>query len=666
MDKHATGFSISVIIVSYNVRFFLEQALRSVFKAVSHLSVQVWVVDNASSDDSVDMVKQKFPMVQIIENKDNVGFARANNMAIRQSKAAYILLLNPDTLLEEGSLLKCFQFMENNKDAGALGVRMIDGTGNFLPESKRGIPTPWVAFCKTFGLSSLFPGSPLFNTYYLGHLSANKIAAVPVLSGAFMFLRAEALHKSGLLDEDFFMYGEDIDLSVRLLGAGYKNYFFPETTIIHYKGESTRKGSINYVRIFYQAMILFAEKHLAGKYKGLYVFLLHSAIYIRAVISLLGQWLKKFGLPLSDTLLAYAGLFFLQFLWGFYRFDDAHYYNNHFFYFNAPFYVFIWLIMLFIGGAYDKKVSPGSVLSSLLMGSLIISAVYGFFEPAYRNSRALILLGTLWNALSMVGMRYLVFPQFRRKVLQKSTSRCLIVGSLDEGSRAQALLDAVGFDAISVGLVSPQPLTSDTGPFLGQLIDLDDICRINRVDDIIFCSKDVSSTQMMYWMNKMAHRYQFRILQASNESMISSYSKNDPGEWFTYRIHLHLADQRFKRQKRLFDLMLCLLYIFFLPVFILTNIKNVNTAFQNLLSVLTGKRTWFGYDQSVPLTIAELPEIPNGVYPISSILFHGNEPSIEKSKRANLNYARHYDFNTDLNLLGQLIIRRCKIKPGNH
>ena len=159
MYKKSFAPSISIVIVNYNVRFFLEQALRSVLKATADMSVQVWVVDNASSDDSMDMVKQKFPTVQIIENKDNVGFARANNMALRQSNADYVLLLNPDTLLEESSLSKCFHFMENNPEAGALGVRMIDGTGNFLPESKRGIPTPWVAFCKTFGLSALFPSS---------------------------------------------------------------------------------------------------------------------------------------------------------------------------------------------------------------------------------------------------------------------------------------------------------------------------------------------------------------------------------------------------------------------------------------------------------------------------------------------------------------------------
>lgn len=665
MDPFSTRFSISVILVNYNVRFFLEQALRSVFNAMSQLDVEVWVIDNASEDDSIDMVKQKFPTVRIIENKDNLGFARANNMAIRQSSAHYILLLNPDTLLEELSLITCFRFMENTKEAGALGVRMIDGTGKFLPESKRGIPTPWVAFCKTFGLSSLFPGSRLFNTYHLGYLSEFKTTEVPVLSGAFMFLRAEALAKSGLLDEDFFMYGEDIDLSVRLLEAGYKNYYFPETTIIHYKGESTRKGTVNYVRIFYQAMMLFAEKHFAGKHKNVYVFLLHTAIYIRAIGTLSGHFFKKFGLPVVDSLLAYAGLFMLQYVWGIYRFDDSNYYDDRFFYINAPFYVFIWIIMLFFGGAYDKKISPKSVLSSLLIGSLIISAVYGFFEPAYRNSRALIVLGTLWSALSMSGIRFLVFPRFRREFLQKGKTRFLIVGSLNEGSRAQALLDSVGFNSIAVGIVSPQPVAAGSSAVLGQLQDLDDICRISQVDDIIFCSRDVTSAQIMYWMSKLGNRYQFRIMQESNESMISSYSKDDPGELFTYRIHLNLADNRFKRQKRIFDLIFCLFYFCFLPVIGLLQFRNFGTAIRHLKEVLKGEKTWFGYRVSGQVKSEELPEIPNSVYAISSILFKEAEPSIEKIRRANIIYARHYDFNTDVNMLFKCIIRQIKKMTSN-
>ncbi|MEL6867301.1 MAG: glycosyltransferase family 2 protein, partial [Bacteroidota bacterium] len=239
---------LSVIIVNYNVKYFLEQALLSVRKAAARVETEVFVVDNNSVDESVSMVREKFPEVILIANKDNPGFSIANNQAIRQSNGEYVLLLNPDTVVEEDTFEKCVAFMDAHPRAGALGVKMIDGSGAFLPESKRGFPSPLVAFYKTFGLSRLFPKSQIFNHYHLGYLDKDENHEVEVLAGAFMFLRASVLEKVGLLDETFFMYGEDIDLSYRIVKAGYKNYYFSATTIIHYKGESTKKGSLNYVR----------------------------------------------------------------------------------------------------------------------------------------------------------------------------------------------------------------------------------------------------------------------------------------------------------------------------------------------------------------------------------------------------------------------------------
>ena len=200
------------------------------------------------------MLNEKFPEVKIIANKENLGFAKANNQAIREAEGEYILLLNPDTLVEEDTFEKTIAFMGSHPDAGGLGVKMVDGKGKFLKESKRGLPTPSVAFFKMTGLARIFPRSPLFARYYLGHLSDDEIHEVEILSGAFMLLRREVLQKTGLLDEDYFMYGEDVDLSYRILKAGYKNYYFPLTRIIHYKGESTRKSSVNYVFTFYQSI----------------------------------------------------------------------------------------------------------------------------------------------------------------------------------------------------------------------------------------------------------------------------------------------------------------------------------------------------------------------------------------------------------------------------
>jgi Predicted glycosyltransferases len=247
---------ISIVIVNYKVKFFLEQALLSVRNASQGLNSEVFVVDNNSQDDSVAYLQPLFPEVHFIENTENVGFARANNQAIALSSGDYVLLLNPDTLIGEDVLRQTLQFMDNHPQAGGVGVKMIDSNGRFLPESKRSVPTPWVSFCKIFGLTKMFPKSRFFARYNLGYLDENRIQKIDVLAGAFMMLRREALNASGLLDEQFFMYGEDIDLSYRITCNGYENYYLP-LRILHYKGESTPKHTIKYVRIFYQAMDIF-------------------------------------------------------------------------------------------------------------------------------------------------------------------------------------------------------------------------------------------------------------------------------------------------------------------------------------------------------------------------------------------------------------------------
>ena len=287
--------TLTIIIVSYNVRYFLEQCLKSVIRASHTLDVDIVVVDNGSEDDSVVMVQTLFPLVKLIANDDNKGFSKANNQAIRQSESDYILLLNPDTVLEETTLIRTLDFMVNHPEAGGLGIKMIDGKGHFLPESKRGLPTPWASICKMSHLSQLFPRSKVFNQYYMGFLPENKTNKVEVLAGAFMLLRRKVLDKIGLLDEDFFMYGEDIDLSFRITQSGYFNYYFPEARMLHYKGESTRKSSLNYIRLFYGAMLIFARKHFAGKNELLLSLVILPGVYLRAAIAMIYRLLNSFS-----------------------------------------------------------------------------------------------------------------------------------------------------------------------------------------------------------------------------------------------------------------------------------------------------------------------------------------------------------------------------------
>ena len=276
---------LSIVIVSYNVRSYLEQCLQSVKQALEGIEGEVFVVDNRSDDDSVETVRTKYPWVRLIENPENMGFSRANNIAIRESIGEYVLLLNPDTIVEKDTLREVLRFMEEHPKAGGAGGMMHHADGSVAPESRRALPTPWVSCLKMLGFTK---------RYYMSHLPWDKPGRIEVISGAFCFLRRNAIDQVGLLDEDFFMYGEDIDLSYRLLKGGWENWYLPYP-ITHFKGKSTQKSDYRYVHIFYKAMLIFFRKH----YSHLSVFYalpVKMAIYFRAAIALTDILRKKLHL----------------------------------------------------------------------------------------------------------------------------------------------------------------------------------------------------------------------------------------------------------------------------------------------------------------------------------------------------------------------------------
>ncbi|MCG7856895.1 glycosyltransferase family 2 protein [Flavihumibacter sediminis] len=293
---------LSVIIVNYNVCFFLEQCLATVEAAGEALEMEVIVVDNASTDGSMEYLPAKFPRVQFIRNAGNLGFAKANNQAMEIARGKYLLLLNPDTLVTEKAFRTSMAFFESHADAGCIGMRMFDGRGHFLPESKRGFPTSMNAFFRLSGLSTIFPQSSIFSGYYQGHLSPETVQEVEVLAGAYMMLRREVFEKVGPLDERFFMYGEDIDWSYRILKGGYINYYLPNPGIIHFKGESSSKDP-SYIRHFYRAMQLFVEKHY-GRHSRLRQLMLQQAINMRMLMARAGihkgLWKKGAGRKIRE------------------------------------------------------------------------------------------------------------------------------------------------------------------------------------------------------------------------------------------------------------------------------------------------------------------------------------------------------------------------------
>lgn len=295
---------LSVIIVSYNVKYYLEQCLLSVVASASgKMNVEVFVVDNASTDDSVNYLRNRFPSsdypdIHIISNPRNVGFGRANNQAVKKAKGEYVLFLNPDTVISEQTLSECIAYAEKQPNFGGLGTMMLHDNGCFAYESRRGMPTPWASFCKMSGLTALFPHSRRFGKYYMRYLDKEQASEIEIISGAFLLTRKAVLDKVGVFDEEFFMYGEDIDLSYRFLQAGYHNFYFP-SPILHYKGESTKKNTFKYVHVFYNAMLIFFKKHYHNYWLGFSI-PIKMTIVLSALLALVKQQcrlLKRFLRP---------------------------------------------------------------------------------------------------------------------------------------------------------------------------------------------------------------------------------------------------------------------------------------------------------------------------------------------------------------------------------
>ncbi len=639
---------LSIVIVNYNVRYFLEQCLHSVFKSGQHLKMEVFVVDNQSVDGSVEMVRKKFPQVTRIENDKNLGFSKANNQAIRRATGRYILLLNPDTVVEGDTLPKVVDFMETHPDAGALGVKMLDGQGRFLPESKRGLPTPGVAFCKIFGLSALFPRSAIFGKYHLGYLDNDKTHVVDVLSGAFMLLRKEALDKTGLLDEEFFMYGEDIDLSHRIKKAGYKNYYYPGTRIIHYKGESTKKSSVNYVLVFYNAMIIFARKHFSQKNARVFSGLINMAVYFRAMIAILSRFLGRIFWPVLDAVLIFGGFYYLKNYWGHQVFaTETAYYPPEFMRFFVPAYIFFWLSAVYISGGYDRPVRLFRLVRGIGIGTIAILVIYALLPIHLRFSRALILLGSVWALFSMILSRTL-YALARYRTLHPgpmANKRVLIAGDGNEAARILQMLRQGG-NTNFIGLVSLKKKKPDTEGYLGTIGQINEIIDIYRINEVIFCAGNMPSQAIIDHMSNLREKQVlFKIAPPESLYIIGSNSIDTFGDLFTINVNaINLPSN--KRNKRFFDLLFSLGLLITLPLHLVLQ-KHRRGFIKNLLRVSFGRMSWVGYHHT-----PEVDKLP----PLKESVLHPGDAipntDLQPGTINNLNnlYAKDYKVENDLQL----------------
>lgn len=513
---------LSIIIVNYNVRHFLEQCLTSVYKAIPNISVEVFVVDNNSSDDSLDMVRAKFPDVYIIHNKENVGFSKANNQAIAIAKGAYVLLLNPDTVVEEDAFEKCIEFSDAHPDLGGLGVKMIDGNGIFLPESKRGLPTPVVSFYKIFGLSKVFPKSKTFAKYHLGYLPENDTNEIEVLSGAYMWIQKSTLEKVGYLDETFFMYGEDIDLSYRITLGGYKNYYLPSVRIIHYKGESTKKGNINYVFIFYNAMIIFSKKHFAQKAKA-FSFFINIAIYLRAFLAILFRFISNAKLVLTDIVLITIALSFFNYIKPYLGFPNQIELSNNYGVLNVAAVFSAFIVGIAICAGYSKKISLNRTILGVLLGAILLFGVnFTFPETASFSNKYLASIVTLIVIAIPINRIILDFYQ-SIKLRKESTKTTIIAGGFSFIEKIKKAIQQDNADINFLTLKENNTINdNDANIYTGKLHQLSDLISIYNINEVIFSSKEITYKNIINEMDLGKNNYVDYKISLNTDLVIGS------------------------------------------------------------------------------------------------------------------------------------------------
>ncbi len=637
---------VSVIIVNYNVKYFLEVCLHSVLRAAKGLDAELIVVDNNSADESMNMVAQEFPSVIRIENKDNKGFSKANNQGVAIATGEYILFLNPDTVMPEDFLQKTTAWMDAHPKAGALGPRLIDGKGQFAPDSKKSFPTLSVAIFKTTGINKFFPRSPYINKYYAVHIGEWETAEVEVLSGCCMMVRANIIGEiGGAFDEDYFMYCEDVDLSYRIQQHGYQNIYFPEATLIHYKGESTKKATLSYVRIFNEALITFVRKHYSKKDAGLFVLFINLGIVLRAVFGAVKSIFKVLRMPLFDALILLCTLWAMSEFWvrqvkAVKPIPLAHILATF------PVYIVLWISSLYLNSAYDQPYRALRIVRGMLIGTVMILAYYGLLGPELRYSRALIVLSGLVGAVALLGLHELFYRLgiFKFIPYDKLARKAVIVAAPKEYAATAATLLHVNYAPELEGRIS----TGDDGAdALGDLEVMKPVLYTGSINEVIFCMNGLRYTEMFRKMQECGSAYDYKIHLPGTQSFVGSNSSHTAGDLYTADLRFNLAAFSHQRNKRVVDIIASLCILLMLPLLLFT-LSHPGRIISRCFEVLLARRTWIGYPDNT--TTAHLPKIKPAILPPYNLL-ENFTPSVKVQEQLWLEYAQHYSPGTDIGLL---------------
>ncbi|MEE4310505.1 MAG: glycosyltransferase [candidate division KSB1 bacterium] len=635
---------ISIIIVNYNVKELLEQSLLSVIKAARGLRHEIFVVDNASTDGSVELIRDKFPDVTLIANATNKGFAAANNQALKLAKGKYVVLLNPDTVVQEDTFTTVKRFLDENKECGMVGCKILNPDGSLQLACRRSFPTLWVGFTRIIGLSRLFPRSRLFGRYNLTYLDPDETYEVEAISGSFMVVRNKVVKQVGMLDESFFMYGEDLDWCFRIKEAGWKIYYLPETKIIHFKGESSKQSKIDLTIMFYRAMKLFVEKHYHSRYFYVPQWFLVSGIVMRAGITFLGKFIRAMTPAIFDLLLLNVSLIIALFI----RFGSLVHLRSYLV--VTMIYSLIWLACIAIMGGYGrKKYSSIRAMNGVIVG-FILNASITFFFNQYAFSRAVVLISGTLNILFIGGWRF-VFKFLPRLGLIRTRSaygkailgrRTLVVGSEEGGEKIiQKLRSRVDGGYQVTGLVTLNGdnrynTTSSAIRRLGSLESLDGIIQQEKIQEVIFSTEDLSYDKILEIMAKIRRRgVNFKLIPSSMEVIIGKATIDRIGALPLIDIDYRLDKPMSTFSKRLTDIFISLA-VLFLALPVLFYLKSVKKIGMKKKKILTYEDTFVEVDVFDPRKVS-MPEwiryLPYFKYVLSGDLSIVGSEMVEYSEK---------------------------------
>lgn len=648
---------LSIIIVNYNVKEFLQNLLNSIEKASNNYSTEIFIVDNASDDGSVKLIREKYPSINLIANEENVGFGKANNQALRNANGKYIMMINPDTIIGEDTIDKMIGFFEMNPEAGLAGCKILNPDGSLQLACRRSFPGPWTSFCKVTGLSNLFPKSKLFARYNLTYLNENQSYEVDAVSGSFMMMKKEVYEKVGGFDEEFFMYGEDLDLSYRIKKAGHKVYYVHNTQIIHYKGESTRRSSIDETRLFYDAMHLFVKKHLSGSF--LVELILQSAIAVTKTFVFIG----KIKLALFSAILDFIFFDICLFLAaGFYV------QNSNWIGFQPAHLLIIYsvpaLIHVMIGtlsGLYRRD--NLSVLRNIISVSISFVALSSltFFFKEFAYSRALVIILYMLLLCSTVVWR-IFLKLFFEIGIQKddmNKSRTLVVGISEPAIKVAEKLRKKRTDLHSIiGLIglSYADIGKTIGLFnvVGSIENIIKVMREYKINEIIFCSEELNYVKMMEIVSQcQSESIDFKISGSDLNFVVGKTAVSMLDEIPLIGVHYNISNPLMRIIKRLFDLCIGLIVLFFIYPFIYFYLKlskttsDFKTFIKGIPSVVTGKISFVGPKKINPGEINVL-----GKQGLTGFWYIENNTEIE-SEKLDFYYAKNQNIWLDLEILGR-------------